>query len=473
MKTCFELSVIFSFFICLTTSASTLENVDIELASNHLSQAVQFQSITFDDSSIFDQKVLVKLNHFLKNSYPHVHSQLKREEFPSGILYTWVGKNPQLKPVLFAAHLDVVPVEKNSELDWKYPPFSGKIAEGFIWGRGALDDKGAAITIFEAVETLLTEGFAPEQTIYMAFGLDEEGGKLHDGAQQISEALSARGVSLDYVLDEGSGITDGIVPDLNKKVALIGITEKGYLTIELSVHAPPGHSSMPPKQTAIGILSSAIEKLETNQMPAQLNGTARKAIESLAVEMPTLKKWAISNLWLLSPLVVSELKNNPTTAPTVRTTTAVTMISGGTKDNVLPSEAKASVNFRVSPHDHIKDVLAHVQKVISDERVVVKVHEESAHEASPVSSTDSHGFDLLKETIHTYFKNTIVAPSITLAATDARHYYLISKDVYRFYPSILKKDDLARYHGVNERLGVEDLGTAIRFYKTLMKNNKS
>ncbi|MFZ4715135.1 MAG: M20 family peptidase [Bacteriovoracaceae bacterium] len=444
-----------------------VDNVSLELSSQHLSQAVQIKTITEDKTNEENQAAFVALKKFLKKTYPLVFSKLVFEEVENGMLFFWKGSEENRKPFLLAAHFDVVPVEKSTEKEWSYPAFSGQIAEGFIWGRGAMDDKGAAISILEAAETLLAQGFIPKQSLYMAFGLNEEGGSAINGASVMAELLQKRKVELDYVLDEGSGVTDGIVPDVAKKVAFIGLTEKGYLTIDLVVNSNPGHSSMPPAQTSIGILAEAITKLEKEQMPGHLKGITKTGLESLSSEMPFIKKMVISNLWLFSPVVLNQLTKNPTTAASIRTTTAVTMISGGTKENVLPAEARATVNFRISPFDKIQDVIDHVTKKINDPRVQIVVHP-GANEATPVSSTDSHGYQIISKAIKKYFADTLVSPSIMMGGTDARHYTNISKDIYRFYPSVLNKEDLHRYHGINERLSQESLVNAIRFFRTMM-----
>ena len=211
-------------------------------------------------------KEFLALHEYLKETFPKVHSGLTKETINDySLLYTWKGSDETLKPILLMAHLDVVPVEPASEADWQHPPFEGQIQDGYIWGRGALDDKAGVMGLLEAVETLLAEGFRPKRTIYLAFGHDEELGGPN-GAAKIAELLLSRKVELDYVLDEGLIIANGILP-VSKPVALIGIAEKGFVSLELSVETEGGHSSMPPPNTAIGILSEAVNKLEEGQMP--------------------------------------------------------------------------------------------------------------------------------------------------------------------------------------------------------------
>ena len=215
---------------------------------------MQFQTVSYEDKAKFNEKEFIAFHKFLEQSYPKVHATLKKEIVGDySLLYTWKGQDDKELPILLAAHMDVVPAEYEPESKWSYPPFQGHIADGFIWGRGTLDDKESVLGILEAMEKLLQDGYVPSRTIYIAFGHDEEtGGK--DGAAKIAALLNSRGVKLDYVLDEGLTITEGMVPNISKPVALVGIAEKGCLSIELSVESEGGHSMMPPKQTAIGIL---------------------------------------------------------------------------------------------------------------------------------------------------------------------------------------------------------------------------
>ena len=208
------------------------------------------------------------------------------------------------------AHQDVVPVAPGTEGDWEVAPFSGAQKDGFVWGRGAWDDKGNLMSIMEAVEMRVGAGFQPRQTIYLAFGHDEElGGER--GARPIAALLKERGVRLRFVLDEGLLITEGVIPGLDKPAALVGVAEKGFLTVELVATATPGHSSMPPVvagTSAIGMLSEALARLEKEQMPLEIRGVAREIFESLAPEMSGLNRVLLSNLWLFRPLVESQLK---------------------------------------------------------------------------------------------------------------------------------------------------------------------
>ena len=225
------------------------------------------------------------------------------------LLYTWEGSDPKAAPIALLAHQDVVPVAPGTEKDWQQPPFEGVIADGFIWGRGSWDDKGNLYAMLEAAEQMAKQGFRPKRTVYFAFGHDEEVAGIR-GAKAIAATLAARGIKLDFVLDEGLLITDGIMKGLDKPAALIGVAEKGYATLVLTAQATPGHSSMPPRQTAIGMMSAALARLEDHRLPMQIRGTVSEMFDTLAPEMSGFNRVVLSNLWLFKPLLLREFEKS-------------------------------------------------------------------------------------------------------------------------------------------------------------------
>lgn len=368
------------------------------------------------------------------------------------------------------AHMDVVPVDSASESLWKHPPFSGAVADGFIWGRGAMDDKGSVLGILEAVEHLLNEGFLPERSVYLAFGHDEEIGG-HNGAAKIAELLSSRGVELEYVLDEGA-ILSGIIDGISSPVALIGIAEKGYLSIRLSAESAGGHSSIPPADSAIGVLSRALQRIEAAPFPSRLNGPTRQMFEYLGPEMSWPKKLALANLWLFDPLIRRQLARSPLTNAAIRTTVAPTIFSAGIQENVLPTKATAVINLRLMPGETIASALAHVRKAIDDPKVQLTALPVQM-EPSAISDIESAGFQLLQRTIGQTIPETIVAPALLVGATDSRHYAGLTKNIFRFLPITLRPEDTKRYHGIDERISIDDYERCIRFYAQLIRNSQS
>lgn len=440
-------------------------------AAERLAGALRIATVSWDDSTATDSSTFRTLHAYLQAHFPRVHTTLQHEIVGgNSLLYCWPGINASLRPILFCAHLDVVPVDSETFGDWREAPFDGAITEGIIWGRGALDDKCAVLGSLEAVETVLAEGFVPARTLYLAFGHDEELGGTR-GARAIAALLKSRGVHLDMVLDEGGLIAEGLLPGVSKPVALVGVAEKGFVTFELTVTTDDGHSSMPPPQTAVGILSAALARLENHPMPARLEGPALRLFEKLGPHFPWEQQAVFANLWLTKPLVIRKLEDSPGTNAMVRTTMAVTRIRGGTKDNVLPAQARATVNCRIAPWDNVLGAREYVRSVIGDPRVDVEIAKGLSAEPSAESNVDSDAYRLLERTILSIAPDVVVAPYLVVVATDARHYSELCRNIYRFLPIRLYPEDLGRIHGTNERISADQYEQVIRLYRELLLNS--
>jgi len=439
-----------------------------EGAAERLAGALRIRTISSEEAAAFDAEPFTALHAYLQSVFPRVHAHLRRENVAThSLLYTWPGSDSSLKPILLLGHLDVVPVEPGTERNWHYDPFAGRIADGFVWGRGAIDNKSSVIGTLEAIEMLLAEGFQPLRTVYLAYGHDEEVGGAA-GARHIAALLKSRGIQPEMVLDEGGVIADGLLPGLSEPVALVGIAEKGFVTIELNTRVAGGHSSLPPRQTAVGILSAAIARLEQTPMRARLEGPARELFDRIGPRFPVIERAVFANLWLTAPFVLRRLAESPTTNAMVRTTAAPTIFQAGTKDNVLPSHARAVINFRILPGDTVADVEEHVKRAVDDSRVDVRSVGRFSAEPSAVSSTDSESFRLLERTIRSVAPDTIVAPYLVVVVTDARYYSGLSRNVFRFLPLRLAPRDLERMHGSDERVGIREYESAIRTYRQLV-----
>jgi carboxypeptidase PM20D1 len=371
---------------------------------------------------------------------------------------------------MLMAHMDVVPVEEETLDSWQHPPFEGRIADGYVWGRGALDDKLGVMGVLEAVESLLKAGMEPSRDVYIGFGHDEEIGG-GNGAQNTARLLEERGVQLDFVLDEGGFISDGTALGSRNSVALVGVAEKGYLSVELTVEGSGGHSSMPPERTAIGLLSAAIDRLEKNRPAARVDGPVRRMLEGLAPELSFTRRVAIANLWAFERLVVSQLSRFPVTDSLIRTTTAPTMVSGGVKENILPAQARGTINFRIRPGESIETVLEHVKKTVKDPRVrFAPVPSALTFEPSEGSSPDSENYGIVHRTIRQAFPDVRVVPYLVVGATDSRHFSGLTKDVLKFVPIRMDPQMIKTVHGVNERVSLDQYADAIRFYIQLLVN---
>lgn len=441
----------------------------VAAAAQRLAQAVRFQTLSHQDPSKFPGAEFERFHIFLSRSFPRMQSVLRKERINGhSLVYEWPGTDSSLKPILVMAHQDVVPIDPVSADRWLQPPFGGVISGGFIWGRGTLDDKGAVMALHEAAETLLAQGFRPKRTVYFAFGHDEEvGGR--EGSAKIAQWLSAQGIRLESVLDEGQVVTEGIVPGFDKPVALIGIAEKGYLSLEFVVEAEGGHSSMPPPHTAVGLLSAAIARLEDNPFPAIISNPVAQQFAFLGPEQGWLRRVVFSNLWLFAPLVKSQMERAPSTSAMLRTTIAPTMLEGSIKENVLPMRARGVVNFRLLPGMSSDEAIRRIEAIVGDPRVKITATGTSRSEPSPVSGTDSDSFRKLHRAVKATFQDAIVAPSLVLGATDTRHFIAISDNLYRFLPARLGREDLKRYHGVNERLSIDNYGEFVRFYMRYLR----
>ncbi len=439
--------------------------VDAEAVAGRLAASIRYRTVSHFDPTTLDEAAFRGLHRFLESSYPEVHRVLRRETVADwSLLYTWPGRDPSLAPVLFLAHSDVVPVAAPDE--WTHPAYEGVIADGFVWGRGAMDDKDEVIVTLEAVEGLLTDGFVPERTLMLAYGHDEEvGGR---GAIATAALLAERGIRPELVLDEGMAVIDGVMPGVERPLAFVGVAEKGYMSVALEVRAAGGHSSTPPPHTAVGVLARAVQRVEEAPLPARLDGVAGALFDHVGPEMPFAYRLAVANRWLFGGLLKRFLEGNPGTNAAVRTTTAVTMIEGSPKDNVLPSRARAVVNFRILPGDTPESVLAHVRRAVDDPQVTVEAIGNPSS-ASPVSPLDSPDLERLQATIAEVFPGAIFAPSLVLGGTDSRHYTGVSDDVYRFAPFRYGPGDLPRNHGIDERVAVDQLGDAVRFYRRLIE----
>ncbi|XP_024149730.1 N-fatty-acyl-amino acid synthase/hydrolase PM20D1.2 isoform X2 [Oryzias melastigma] len=414
------------------------------------------------------------LNHFgelLRKAFPTVFSSsLVQHELVANYSHLFYvrGSQPDLVPYMLLAHIDVVPATESD--GWEAPPFSAKEIDGFIYGRGTIDDKNSLMAILQALEYLLIKGYAPRRGFYIGFGHDEEV-RGYNGAMNIVRLLKQRNVELSFVLDEGLAVMDGIIRGLEGPAALIGLSEKGSANVKLSVSMTPGHSSIPPRESSIGILSAAIKRLEDNPMPRLFGlGPERETFEHLAHKFSLPLKFVMSNLWLFSSVLSRIFERKPDMNAFVRTTTAVTMFNAGVKVNVIPSYAEAYVNLRIHSAQTLQEVMGLVEATVGDPRVKVELVD--GFDPLPVSSADerSFGFQIIKKTVLDVFPTVTVAPGICIGNTDSRHFKELSKDIYRFSPNWFKPGDIQRFHGINERISKKNYEEMIQFYFRLIQN---
>ena len=438
-----------------------------DAALKHFQEAIKFQTISFGDSKLWDSLPFINFRKFLENTYPLVHQKLEREIIDNySLLYKWQGSNSSLNPYILMAHQDVVPIEESTRNQWHFEPFAGTIKDGFICGRGTADDKINLISILESSEKLLQQNFQPERTIYFVFGHDEEiGGK---GAIEIAALLKSRNIKADLILDEGGFITNEKVPGMSKPVALIGTAEKGYMSLEFSVNKKGGHSSMPEKETAIDILTKAIVTLRANPFDAKFVESTKNFFEFLGPEMKFPNNMAFANPTIFKSLIVANYEKIGSGNAMIRTTFVPTIINAGIKDNVVPTLATATVNFRLLPGDLSNEVIEKVKKIINDDRVQIKKTTVDISEASPISSANSAAFKNIDSIIKKSYANVVTTPFLMIGATDSRHFTAISDNIFKFSPM----QDPIGFHTIDEQVSIESYQHSLLFFEQLMRSCK-
>lgn len=443
---------------CLSLPSFFTQASDPSPTVQHLAEAIRIPTVSHQDRERIDYAQFRAFQRFLRDTYPLAHSHLQVQTIAEhSLLFTWPGSEPDLKPVLFDAHYDVVPVEPGTEQDWTYPAFEGRIADGYLWGRGALDDKASVIATLEALEQLLAGGFQPQRTLLFSFGHDEEiGGR--DGAHNIGAHLKAKYGELEYMVAEGGlVVTDNpMLP--GRSMAMINLAEKTYVTLTLSVSGEGGHSSMPVKDNAIVRLSRATARLHDNPFEPRLISPITDMLEVLGGETGGLKGFAMRNQWLSRPLLLSAMAEDRATQAMVRSTTAVTMFNAGVKENVIPQRAEAKVNFRLLPDTTVEALIASVRELIDDP--AVEIAAEAWKTSPPVASMDTEAYRRLRTAINDVLPDALVVPGMLTATTDTPHYRELTPDIYRFHPFTAKMSDAGSIHGTDERISLASADTA-------------
>lgn len=449
-----------------TPADVTRISVDRHQAAERLAAMLQIPT----DSSKDSERYFRQQTALMRSAWPTVYQRLSLVLLNEhSQILGWRGADPTLPPLLLLAHLDTVPADQQA---WQHPPYSGAQVDGDIWGRGALDDKGSAAAIMEAVSLLLEQGYTPQRSIIVAFGHDEEvGGK--QGAATISQYLADANIQPWMVLDEGGLVLHDAPLPIDQPVAFVGTQEKGYLSVSITATAHSGHSSMPPKHTAIFTLAEALQRIQAAPFSAAIDGPAEQTFDWLAADMRWPEKLLFANRWLFAPLIVNSLERSNSGNALIRTTIAPTMLNAGSKDNVLPETASAVINLRLHPRDSAESALLHLRAAVSDlnaipNRITIEPLHDFDSIRSNASSLDNPAFKTLTQSIRDNFPDALVAPYLMVAASDARHYRPLSDRIYRFSPMRLQVKDLSRIHGRNERLSVDSYVEAIQFYAQLI-----
>jgi carboxypeptidase PM20D1 len=441
---------------------------DEEGISNRLAGAIRYKTIAYADQDKIDGSQFLGLHEYLKVSYPTVAEKLKWEVVKDySLLLTWKGQGGD-KPAALLAHMDVVPVTPGTEADWTHEAFSGEFDGEYVWGRGTMDMKGHLITVLEAVEGLLKDGFQPQSDVYLCFGHNEElVSAPASGAKAIMELLKAREIKLDTIIDEGGVVIPGQdmlgIPGL---LAVIGTAEKGYMDVSLTCAQDGGHSSQPPQTTALGILATALAKMEKNPMKPQLIGTVERMLTMAGRYMGFSKRMIFSNLWLFKPVLLKSLTAKPLTNALVRTTFAATMASGSTPANVLPQKAEIVANMRLLPGETMESALQKVTEVIGDDRVKVSLMK--GKNPSAESSIHTDGYRLIKSTLEELYPGILVIPYLMVGGTDSCLYEPVCDNIYRIAPFMISNDEMKTIHGTNERISKMNLARGAEFFSRVI-----
>jgi carboxypeptidase PM20D1 len=440
----------------------------MDRAVGKLQTLVRIPTVSYRDADLIDTDAFAGFLEELRAQFPLLHEHLELTPIHTAaktqaLLFHWRGANDD-KPVVLMAHLDVVPVEG----EWQHGAFSGDIVDGEIWGRGTLDDKGALVAVCEAVERLLEQGHQPAQDVWLSFGCDEE--VFGQAAPMAVEELRRRGVRPWIVVDEGGAIAHGAFPGVSTPVGVIGVTEKGVTSLELTVEGRGGHASTPTRLGPTARLARAITRLDNAPMPASVPAPTLELFRRLAPHAPLPMRPLMANAARLGPVLPRALVlAGPETAAMTRTTFAVTTLQGSPALNVIAQKATAGVNIRIMVGDTVETVLEHVRTAIDDTQVRIDVIE--ANEACPVSPMTSadDGFRLLEETITEVFPDAVAAPYVMMAATDARNFTSICDRVYRFAPFRMTKAQRQAIHSYDEHLGVDAFVEGVRWYQRLIE----
>lgn len=442
-----------------------------ESIAQHLSGVTQFPTLSHDIEAKIDFDVFFKMHDYLEQIYPNVHATLEKEVIgKAALLYKWKGTGKSnAKPMLFMAHQDVVPEGDHSQ--WKYPPYSGAIAEGMVWGRGSGDCKSHMIAQLDTIEHLIGEGFQPDYDIYLAYGYNEEvaGGDSISAALLAAQTLQERGVRLGVSLDEGGGMRSGAKMGIGVDVCAISVAEKGYADFEIIRTDPGGHSSRPRKGGALDYVAQAILAIRDNQFPYRITETVKRRYETLAPYMmekdPALAALLtdVEGNWdKLLPII----DNDPGMAAMFHTTMVPTMAQGSSQGNILPEKASVTVNCRLLEGDTLESVRAHIESIIPEGMTVRLI---KGNDPSPASSVDSDAGRLIHQICRElHGEDVILLPDVTAGGTDAKFMYGVCDNVYRF-GSFFRKKGEGNAHAVNETVDIEALYQGPAFYEQLIR----
>jgi carboxypeptidase PM20D1 len=445
----------------LSETGITEEN---QTALEHLSSAIQIPTVSTEVYAETNFQPFDQYLEYLQSTFPLFFKTCELTKIEKySLLFRWKGTGSDQKPIIFMSHFDVVPVQEDQ---WKYPPFSGAIAEGRVWGRGTLDTKSQHIAYLETAEKLLAQGFTPKRDLYFSIGHDEEVGGMV-GAESIVAHLEKTGLRFEGVIDEGGLIVKGAFNGVNSPVAVIGVAEKGRTEYKISVKGSGGHASMPPKLNAFTQVAEFVTRLNKRPLPTRLTPTVLEMLKCLSVEMSPLIRFAVNHSSIFGWLIKRILSQNPTTNAMIRTTFAPTKVQSSDGGNVLPITASVNIDVRILEGDTIASVAEYFKKVAGD--IPIEVSTVTETEASAVSALRSDFLESIKSSINEFFPDAIVSPYLMVGGTDSRKFVTVADNVYRFAPVYLEIEDQATLHNTNENIRIASYLKMLDFFESFFQ----
>lgn len=428
-----------------------------------LQELIKCKTVSYYDSSLEDDNEFKKLISLLPSLYPNVFKVCEFNQLPDrALLFKWAGKDKG-KPTVLMAHYDVVPVEEQS---WEKPPFDAIIEDGVLWGRGSLDTKVTFNGVLFAANTLINEGYVPENDIYFAFSGGEE--VNGNGAVNIVSYFKENGIEPALVVDEGGAVVENVFPGVKAPCAMVGIAEKGMLNLTFSVKSNGGHASSPAPHTPIGILSRACCKVENNPFKMHITKPAAEMFDTLGRNSNFVFRMIFANMWLFKGVLnMICKKSGGELNALLRTTVAFTQSEGSNAPNVIPPRATMTANLRLNPKDTVDSAVEYIRKTIGDDNVELILG--SNTNPSRISQTNCEAYNKVASAVANTWKGCIVSPYLMVQCSDSRHWGVISDKVYRFSAMDLTSEERKTIHGHNERIRLETANSAVEFYIRLMK----
>lgn len=419
---------------------------------DHLSRILQFATVSFCQDKEFPAEEFLALHQYIKSTYPRVTALMELEVIDEyTLLYRWRGKG-EGAPIMLMAHQDVVPAE---ETGWEHAPFSGDVADGCIWGRGAIDMKCQLAAILESCDRLIKEGFIPQNDVYLLFTHNEEG-QNETGAQETAKLIRERGIRFRFILDEGGYAFYGERYGMKWDGIHVSLCEKGYADVLVYAEDLGGHASTPPKHTALGRVCRAVAAMEAHQPAPFLNAANRALFKAIAPHTSASERR------------IKAFENDPNKNALIRSTVTPTMMHGSDAPNVLPSRASVNLNVRLLPGQTIEEILEGIRAAVKGIEVNVEVVK--ATPPTPISDSEGKDYEMIVNALNQVYPELAVVPSIMTGATDSRFFVENADNIYRVSPFACTKRLLHTMHGANERIEEDSYISGIGFFETLLRN---